>query len=208
MTVQPIRRFLYISLIAVLCSTIFRVSNVYALNTDANTVDQAFLDTFVKQVRNGQAGQLRGLYVPELLAAPVIQQPADMDGFVSSWQNVVTQFNLASKVGSTGLLAHNDLAGKSFALLHKGQELYLIYGTGKVSKFVVSEILQYQALESTSDLGSYIDLHNNDILTTPELFTRIYNRPGQVILQTCINANGNPTWGRLFVIAEPLSIGE
>lgn len=206
MALKSIRSFLLINLIILLCWTVIPAGNVDALTTDSTSVDQSFLDTFAKQVRNGQADQLRGLYIPELLAAPVIQQPAGMDGFISSWQNVVTQFNLASKLGSTGLLAHNNMAGESFALLHKGQEFYLIYGDGKISTLVVSEILQYRALEPVNPSSSFIDLANQQILTTSELFTKIYARPGQVILQTCINADNNPTWGRLFVIAVPSSV--
>jgi len=206
MALKSIRTFLLISFIALLCSTIIPAGNVHALRTDSNGADQFSLDTFGRLVQNGHAGQLRGLYIPEILTAPVIQQPTGMDGFISPWQNVVTQFGLASKLGSTGLLAHTDLAGKSFALLHKGQEFYLIYGNGQISTFVVTEIFQYQALEPTSPSTSFIDLANSQILTSSELFTKIYARPGQVILQTCINAENKPTWGRLFVIAEPSSI--
>jgi hypothetical protein len=180
--------------------------NVHALTIDSNDVAQSLLTTFVRLVQNGHADQLRGLYIPELLAASVVQQPADMDGFISPWQNVVTQFGFASKLGSTGLLAHSDLAGGSFALLQKGQKFYLIYGDGQISAFLVSEILQYQALEPSSPSSSFVDISNHKILTSSELFTKIYARPGQVILQTCINADNNPNWGRLFVIAEPSSI--
>lgn len=206
MVLKPFRSFLLISFIVLLCSTMIPAGNVHALTIDSNDVDQSPLTTFVRLVQNGHPDQLRGLYIPELLAASVVQQPADMDGFISPWQNVVTQFGFASKLGSTGLLAHSDLAGASFAVLHKGQKFYLIYGDGQISAFVVSEILQYQALEPSSPSSSFVDIENHKILTSSELFTKIYARPGQVILQTCINADNNPTWGRLFVIAEPSSI--
>ena len=206
MALKLIRSCLLISSIILLCSTSIPAGNVHALTTDSNDVDQSLLTTFARLVQNGHADQLRGLYIPELLSAPVVQQPAGVDGFISPWQNVVTQFGFASKLGSTGLLAHNDLAGKSFALLHKGQEFYLIYGDGKIAAFVVSEILQYQALEPSSPSSSFTDLGNNKILTSSELFTKIYAHPGRVVLQTCISAENSPTWGRLFVIAEPASV--
>ena len=186
-----------------LCLTLIPTGNVRALTGQSNGVDLPALDTFVEQVKNGQAGELRGVYIPDALAAGVLQQPAGMSGFVSTWQNIITQFGLASKFGSTGLLAHNNLAGKSFVALQNGQKFHLIYGDGQISTFVVSEILQFQALEPTSISSSFVDLESGDILTTSELFTKIYDRPGQVILQTCIDAGNNASWGRLFIVAQP-----
>lgn len=203
MALRSIRTIFTISLITILCSTIIPAGNVHALTGHFNSVDLPDLDVFIEQVKNGQADELRGIYIPGILAARVVQQPAGMAGFVSPWQNVVTQFSLASKVGSTGLLAHNYLAGKSFALLQDGQEFHLVNGDGKISTFIVSEILQFQALEPSSTLSPFMDLENGDILTYAELFTKVYNRPGQVVFQTCIVAGGNPAWGRLFIIAEP-----
>ncbi len=203
MALKSIRSILTISFIAMLCLTLIPTGNVRALTGQSNGVDLPALDTFVEKVKNGQADELRGVYIPNVLAAPVIQQPAGMYGFVSSWQNIMTQFSLASKLGSTGLLAHDNLVGKSFAVLQNGQEFHLIYGDGQISTFVVSEILQFQALEPTSISSSFVDLESGDILTTSELFMKIYDRPGQVILQTCINADNNASWGRLFIIAKP-----
>jgi hypothetical protein len=34
----------------------------------------------------------------------------------------------------------------------------------------------------------------------------IYGRRGDLVLQTCIEAQGIDTWGRLFVIAEPVAL--
>lgn len=204
MALKSSRSIFIISFIAILCSTLIPTGNVQALSSDSSSVDLSDLDAFVEQVKNGQADELRGVYVPGILATQVVQQPVGMSAFVSSWENVVTQFGLASKVGSTGLLAHNYLAGESFSLLQDGQEFYLVYGDGQVSTFVVSKILQYQALEPNNTSSSFLDLENGNILTASELFRKVYNRPGQVIFQTCIYADGDPSWGRLFVIAEPL----
>jgi hypothetical protein len=79
----------------------------------------------------------------------------------------------------------------------------LVYGDGRVAAFLIKEILRYQALEPESSYSRFVDLENNNILTTTELFTRVYNRPGKVILQTCISRENNLSWGRLFIIAEP-----
>jgi|SRR6266498_2545427 len=203
MALKSIRSIFTISFIAILCLTLIPTGNAHALTGQFDSVDLPALDTFVEQVKNGQADEVRGVYIPDVLAALVVQQPAGMYGFVSPWQNIMTQFGLASKFGSTGLLAHNNLAGKSFVVLQNGQKFDLIYGDGKISTFVVSEILQFQALEPTSISSSFVDLESGDILTASELFTKIYDRPGQVILQTCIDADHNASWGRLFIIAKP-----
>ena len=127
-----------------------------------------------------------------------------MPAFVSPWEDVVTQFSLSSRFGSTGLLAHNYLAGKSFSLLQEGQEFYMIYGDGKLSTFRVTEIHQYQALQPDSTSSSFVSMDSNNVLTASDVFRNVYNRPGAVVFQTCIEANGNPSWGRLFIIAEPI----
>lgn len=182
------------SFIVILCITVIPTGNVHALTG---------LDVFVEDVKNGQAGELRGIYIPGILAAPVVQQPSGRADFVSPWQDIATQFSLASKVGSTGLLAHNYLAGQSFALLENGQEFFLVYGDGQVAAFAVSEILRYQALEPASTSSVFVDLKDGSTLTHRELFTKVYDRPGQVILQTCITMGDDTSGGRLFVIAKP-----
>jgi hypothetical protein len=159
------------------------------------------LDQFISQVRDGQAGRLRGVYIPGILAAPVVQQPDGRDDFVSPWQNIVTQFGLAARLGSIGLLAHNYLAGEAFELLEKGQEIDLIDGRGVVSTFTVTEVLRYQALESGGTATRFFDLQNGTTITSADLFRKVYNLPGLVVFQTCIRANGNESWGRLFVVA-------
>jgi hypothetical protein len=160
------------------------------------------LEVFVNQVKNDRADELRGVYIPSTLAARIVQQPVGKYEFVSPWPSIVTQFGLASKLGSTGLLAHNYLAGKSFLLLKEEQKIYLVYGDGQTSAFVVREILRYQALEPKSTSSDFMDLENGDVLTASELFLKVYDRPGQIIFQTCITEDRNPAWGRMFIIAE------
>lgn len=205
MAFKSIRSFLTINFIIILFSAVIPCGNVHAMTDDFNSGSLPSLDAFVEQVRNGRAGELRGIYMPEILAAHIVQQPDGMDDFVSPWQNIVTQFSLASRLGSTGLMAHNYLAGEAFALLQEGQEIHLIHGDGRVSTFVVSEILQYQALEPDGTSGTFVDLQSHDLLTYSELFTKVYNRPGQIIFQTCMEEGNQLSWGRLFVIAKPVS---
>jgi len=189
----------------ILSTTLLPTDRVRALNSSSPSDNLPLLNVFVNQVKNGQSDQLRGIYIPEILAAPVVQQPSGNDGFVSPRQNILTQFGLASQFGSTGLLAHNDLAGASFSQLVANQKIYLIYGDGQIATFVVTEILRYQALKPDSTSSKFIDLSNNKLLKASEVFSKIYDRQGQVVFQTCISEGDEPGWGRLFVIAEPYS---
>lgn len=199
-----IRFFLIFSLLITIISTLIPSGTVQALTGPFDQDGLPSLQDFTLQVSNGQAGQLRGLYIPGILAAAVVQQPAGMDEFVSPWQNVITQFGLASRLGSTGLLAHNYLAGEVFGLLQEGQEIELIDGSGKVSTFTVTEILRYQALDPEDTATRLLDLESQASITSADLFNRVYSRPGRVVFQTCIKKDGDPSWGRLFVIASPL----
>ena len=176
---------------------------VQAMADDPNAESLPILEVFIGQVWNGHADDLRGIYIAGLLAAPIVQQPGGMEEFVSPWQNIVTQFGLASNYGSIGLLAHNYLAGQSFLHLQPGQEIRLVYGDGRTAAFVVSELRQFQALQPDSPTSAFIDLDTGESRSDASLFSTIYNRPGQVVFQTCIGSGDNLTWGRLFVIAEP-----
>lgn len=163
------------------------------------------LQAFASQVKTGKAEDLVGMYIPDILAAQVTKQPEGNSAFVTSWPNYVTQFSAASKYGSIGLLAHNHLAGKNFSQLGKNQSFHLVHGNGTTTVFVVTEILRFQALEPNSVSSKFKNLDNGASLSASDLFTLVYNRPGMVVLQTCIAAEGNASWGRLFIIAEPLT---
>ncbi|MFH1184927.1 MAG: hypothetical protein V1755_07795, partial [Chloroflexota bacterium] len=117
--------------------------------------------------------------------------------------NVLTQFGKASQRGSTGLLAHNYLAGAQFALIEMGQPIYLIRGDGRKTSFVVTDIFRFQALQPNSVDSEFIDLASGAQMSAATLFSRMYSRHGAVVLQTCIASDGIRTWGRLFVIAAP-----
>jgi hypothetical protein len=199
------RSILVISFIVILVTTLIPIGNVQALSNQLPVGYLPLLDVFVSRVTNGRADELRGVFVPEIFAARVIQQPVGNHEFVSPRQNIITQFELASKFGSTGLLAHNFLGGERFFLLAKGQKFYLVYGDGQIAAFIVTEILRYQALEPNNTSSKFLDLESDDLLTTPELFSKVYSKSGNVIFQTCIAEGDNLSWGRLFVIAEPYS---
>ena len=158
---------------------------------------------FAQPVENGDVNTLSGVYVPNILALSVIQQPSGNAGYVSNKDHEATQFAMASKFGSVGLLAHNYLSGRFFSALMVGQEVCLVYGDGKVEYFVVAEILRYQALEPNSQLSSFRNLDNYEVLSAEQMFKRVYAGERHVTFQTCIAANGTFSWGRLFVVAKP-----
>jgi hypothetical protein len=178
---------------------------VRVMAADSGLPDTAFpgLGTFRTWINNGHAAELRGVYVPNILADSVVQQPENQATFVSPRDNVITQFGAASSVGSTGLLAHNFLAGSKFPALKYGQLVYLVYGDGHISVYSVRRILQYQALEPESPYSDFVDLSDGRSMSSGEVFKAAYARPGAVVFQTCIASDGNSSWGRLFVIAEP-----
>ncbi len=169
--------------------------------------EQSFphFSTFVETIQNGKAGVLEGVYVPNVFALPVTQQPVGNPGFVSQAADIVTQFGMAAEVGNVGLLAHNNLAGKEFTNLSLGDEVRLVYGDGKVEYFIVTQKLQYQALQPYSPYSEFRDLETTQTISAEELFRKVYRGERHVTFQVCIAANGIEAWGRLFIVAQPKS---
>ena len=160
---------------------------------------------FSQSVKNGRADLLTGVYVSNVMALPVVQQPYGYASFVSNNDDEATQFRMASQFGNVGLLAHNHLSGEAFSQLAVGQEVRLVYGDGQVEYFVISEVLRYQALQPTSPYSSFSNLDKDEVLSAENMFKRVYFGDRHVTFQTCIEAEGNLSWGRLFVIAIPKS---
>ena len=197
-----LRLSLNISLLLTVFASLF-VTSASALSLDKGEVTLPNFQEFSTSVQNGDANVLRGVYVPNVLATPVVQQPADNAGYVSSTDGVLTQFRLPSQFGNVGLLAHNSLSGKFFFQLEVGQEVRLVYGNGKVEYYLIQQILRYQAFEPNSPYSNFRDLSTNENLTAEQVFRKVYTGDRHVTFQTCIAANGISTWGRIFVIATP-----
>ncbi len=179
-----------------------------ALNVQADTIvipdtNLPSLGTFVNLMTDGRPAELRGVFVPDVLADPVVQQSGHDGTFVSTDPGVITQFGPASDIGSVGLLAHNFLAGAKFTELQPGTLVYLVYGDGRLATFRVETLMRYQALDPESPYSTFVDLSTGTSMTASTVFNTVYGRPGDVIFQTCIDANGNASWGRLFIVAEP-----
>jgi hypothetical protein len=158
---------------------------------------------FNTPTQNGDAGLMRGVYVQNVLTLPIVQQPMNDPYYVSNHDGEVTQFSTASQYGNIGLLAHNNLSGKSFSQLSVGQEVDVMYGDGKVEKFVITEVLHFQALQPGSQQSFFLNLDTSETLSANEMFNRVYTGDYHLTFQTCIKAYGNMSWGRLFVVATP-----
>jgi hypothetical protein len=164
------------------------------------------LEAFAGSFPRGMPGEVVGVYVPGVLALPVMQQPVGQAGYVSDKNKMITQFSMPMRYGSTGLLAHNYLSGKRFFELAVGLDVVIIHGDGHRELFRINQIQEYQALTPNSPYSQFIDLDDlsQTVLTSSELFNRVYTTADQVVFQTCIEAFGDPSWGRIFVIAEPI----
>lgn len=159
---------------------------------------------YSQEVAQSSAANVPGsVYVENVLDLPVVQQPLDSPYFVSDRDGEATQFSMASQYGNLGLLAHNNLAGRDFSRLAVGQEVRLTYADGRTEYFVVKQILRFQALEPESVSSSFRNLEGNETLSAAEMFNRVYVGESRLVFQTCIEAQGNPSWGRLFVVAAP-----
>jgi len=198
---KNIRFILNLNLLLFILASLF-ANSISALAMSNTTTLPSFTD-FSKTVQNGQADVLRGAYVSNVLALPIVQQPSGNAGYVSNNTGEATQFRMASQFGNVGLLAHNHLSGKSFSQLAVGQEVRLVYGDGRVEYFVVKEVLKYQALQPNSPYSSFRNLDKDETLTAEQMFKRVYFGDRHLTFQTCIEAEENLSWRRLFVIAVP-----
>jgi hypothetical protein len=169
----------------------------------AGTTALPALPDFSLSIRNGDGTMLRGAYADNLFALPIVQQPDYNAGYVSTAANTLTEFSMASEVGNVGLLAHNYRSGQYFNQLLPGRKMQLVYGDGHIEYFVVAHVYRYQASSPFSVTSDFVDLDTHEYLTATALFAKVYKGPRHVTFQTCINRDGNSSWGRLFVIATP-----
>lgn len=196
------RTAFYLSFLVFLLTTFF-LNPVTTQAIGNPNEDLPTLADFRHSVHNGQADVLRGVYVSGVLALPVVQQPQDRPYYVSNRGGEVTQFSIASQYGNIGLLAHNTLSGKFFARLSVGRQIYLVYGDGEVEEFVVVDTLRFRASEPESISSLFHNLNRKETLSANEMFLRAYAGERHLVFQTCIEMNGNPSWGRLFIMALP-----
>jgi hypothetical protein len=163
------------------------------------------LDDFINSVEDGNSASIRGIYVGDDFALRVIQQPSNQPGFVSTIEGVVTQFMDADRNGTIGLLAHNFLSGRLFFQLKIGDKIQLVRGDGTLEKYQVTETHQYQALQPENPRSAFVELTTGFKYSAASLFIKMYTGKKHLTLQTCIEKGKELSWGRLFVIASPVT---
>jgi hypothetical protein len=199
---SQLKNELFASVLACMLICAFALpARVYAKDVP-NTVPA--LNTFIETVKDGDAAVVRGVYVPNVMALAVVQQPVGYAGYVSTEESVATQFSIAAEVGNVGLLAHNTHAGSFFSNIKQGDLIVLVYGDGHVESFMTERIQRYQALDPFNPRSVFKDLETQTSMTAEELFNNVYRGDYHLTLQTCIENNGNSSWGRLFIVASPV----
>lgn len=195
--------FMAVALISVMVSVFVFPARIYALEEPNSVLPN--LPSFIEAVKDGNPGTPRGIYVPGVMAYNIVQQPVGNANYVSADAAAVTEFRTASAYGNLGLLAHNDLAGSAFSQIKVGDTILIVYGDGHVQRFLVKSSEQYQALQPLDPYGNFQELETGNTLTAVQLFNRVYNGNFHLTLQTCIEKDGNLSWGRLFIIAVPIN---
>jgi hypothetical protein len=172
-------------------------------NADIVAAPTQSLTEFSEAIQDGNE-EIRGVYVENVMALKVIQQPANKPGYVSSINGIATQFGLAEKYGTVGLLAHNFASGSSFDEIEIGAEVRTITGKGDIQTYQVVKVVSFQALSPNSQTSSFRDLATDEEYSAGKLFEKIYQGEPHLVLQTCIANGSEDSWGRLFIIAEPV----
>jgi len=143
---------------------------------------------------------------PNQLPIPIVQQKDGKIDWVSPDENVFTQFiQPYNNRGTYAYIAHNYGAGKHLFNLKIGDVIAYTKkdkGMGALWKEEVKEIRKYQALQPKNVLSPLIDLASGKKVKAEDATHEIYRNNKRTVFQTCIEKNGNPNWGRIFVITE------
>jgi len=162
------------------------------------------LSEFSDALKDGKAKSIKGIYAPDVFSLRVLQQPSGKPGFVSSVDGTATQFGMANSNNVTGMLAHNFSAGRHFFNLAIDNVVDVVYGDGTIKEYKITQIKRYQALSPKSSSSNFLDLDTSEKLTAAGLFSKVYTGKHHLTLQTCIQEGTEDSWGRLFIIAEPV----
>lgn len=83
--------------------------------------------------------------------------------------------------------------------------VYIDDDTNTGGYYKVTEIVGGQASDPKSPYTNV--LIDGQWMTPEQVWRRVgYLDPDKLVLQTCIEKDGNSKWGRLFVIAEPVEV--
>lgn len=138
-----------------------------------------------------------------LFTFSIVQQPTGYYSYVSDAPNTLTQHSQTC-CESIGLLAHNTEAGALFDLIQVGDKIKLTY-LDHVEYWETSQIYETRAVSPFSVMTNLQDLNTGEIYDFVPFSNSIYwsNTP-KLVLQTCIEHEGNLNWGRLFIVAVPI----
>jgi hypothetical protein len=163
------------------------------------------LREFVSSVRSSDSGKIVGVYVPGLFGMPVTTQPDNDDNFISTDDNVLTQYARPARFGVIAMLAHNYLnSGRSLLKLRPSQGILIVYGDGKIVRYKITSVQYFEALDPHDVRSEFRDLNGpgGAIIGYDQLFEKIYTQSDHLVFQTCLEANGELSWGRVFISAE------
>ena len=146
--------------------------------------------------------EVSGIYLGNERYLRVVLQPLNQPEFVSGISGVATNFQMASRYGTIGLIAHNYLSGRYFLEAKKGDIIHILDGYGRSRPYRVTTIRKFQALEPRNPRSRFLDLETCQTSSASEVFKEIYTGKPHLVLQTCIARGHIHEWGRQFVIAE------
>jgi hypothetical protein len=69
---------------------------------------------------------------------------------------------------------------------------------------MANSIQRYQALDPFNPRSEFKNMETQTSVTAEDLFNNVYRGEYHLTLQTCIENNGNSSWGRLFIMATPV----
>lgn len=92
-------------------------------------------------------------------------------------------------------LAHNNLSGSEFLNLNYGD--VISYDS---DEYIVREIVFMQAIQPNNPAGDLIDMESGQRMTAKQTWFRVYSKG--LVLQTCVQKDDEPSWGRLFILAD------
>jgi hypothetical protein len=161
---------------------------------------------FLERISPAEPDQVAGVFSPNLLALLVEQQPPNHSLYVTDKVGYATQFARPARYDVIGLLAHNTNSGILFYDLDLGSPVYLAYGDGAVNLYRVEMIEDYQKLEPGNFRSDYVQLSSGQVMSTNAVFDRFYRNGPHLILQTCLEFEGDYNWGVRFILARPVDM--
>jgi hypothetical protein len=170
--------------------------NHQKLQAAQNVFESGFLNDHIKKADR--------VSVEGGFSLPIIQQPEGKDFFVSTKNDLITQFSSPAQSGVTGLLAHNYLSGQEFYKLKIGQKLTVDYDGGFAHRYKIVSITRFQKLDPSTVYSELIDLETNMEMSSTDVYNRFYSGSPHVTFQTCLEKDGHWDWGLIFITAEPI----